>query len=40
MGYKGTAAELHETLLLTDQRFIARSPEELRDRLMSYVRAY
>ena len=36
MGYKGTAAEFRDSLL-TDQRFIAKSPEELRDRLMSYV---
>jgi uncharacterized protein (DUF885 family) len=36
MGYKGTAAEFRQ-FLLTDPRFIAKSPEELRDRLMSYV---
>jgi uncharacterized protein (DUF885 family) len=36
MGYQGTAAEFRE-FLLTDPRFIAKSPEEFRDRLMSYV---
>jgi uncharacterized protein (DUF885 family) len=36
MGYKGTAAEFRD-FLLTDPRFIAKSPEELRDRLLSYV---
>jgi uncharacterized protein (DUF885 family) len=36
MGYKGTAAEFRR-FLLTDPRFIAKSPEELRDRLISYV---
>ncbi|HEY2117468.1 MAG TPA: DUF885 domain-containing protein [Candidatus Angelobacter sp.] len=36
MGYKGTAAQFRE-FLLTDPRFIAKSPEEFRDRLMSYV---
>jgi len=36
MGYKGTAAEFRH-FLLTDPRFIAKSPEELRDRLLSYV---
>ena len=36
MGYKGTAAEFRK-FLLTDPRFIAKSPEEFRDRLMSYV---
>jgi uncharacterized protein (DUF885 family) len=36
MGYKGTAAEFRD-FLLTDPRFIAKSPEELRDRLVSYV---
>jgi uncharacterized protein (DUF885 family) len=36
MGYKGTAAEFRESLL-TDPRFIAKTPEEFRDRLMSYV---
>jgi uncharacterized protein (DUF885 family) len=36
MGYQGTAAEFRN-FLLTDPRFIAKSPVELRDRLMSYV---
>ena len=36
MGYTGTAAEFRH-FLLTDPRFIAKSPEEFRDRLMSYV---
>ncbi|HEX3093183.1 MAG TPA: DUF885 domain-containing protein [Candidatus Angelobacter sp.] len=36
MGYKGTAAQFRE-FLLTDPRFIAKSPEEFRDRLISYV---
>jgi uncharacterized protein (DUF885 family) len=36
MGYKGTAAEFRQ-FLLTDPRFIAKTPEEFRDRLMSYV---
>ena len=36
MGYKGTAAEFRQ-FLLTDPRFIAKSPEEFRNRLMSYV---
>jgi len=36
MGYKGTATEFRD-FLLTDPRFIAKSPEEFRDRLMSYV---
>jgi uncharacterized protein (DUF885 family) len=36
MGYQGTAAEFRE-FLLTDSRFTAKSPEEFRDRLMSYV---
>ncbi|HSK43909.1 MAG TPA: DUF885 domain-containing protein, partial [Candidatus Binatia bacterium] len=36
MGYKGSAAEFRD-FLLTDPRFIAKSPEEFRDRLMSYV---
>ena len=36
MGYKGTATEFRG-FLLTDPRFIAKSPEEFRDRLMSYV---
>ncbi|HEV8491834.1 MAG TPA: DUF885 domain-containing protein, partial [Candidatus Angelobacter sp.] len=36
MGYKGTAAEFRQ-FLLTDPQFIARTPEEFRDRLMSYV---
>ena len=36
MGYTGTAAQFRE-YLLTDPRFIAKSPEEFRDRLMSYV---
>lgn len=36
MGYQGTAAEFRE-FLLTDPRFIAKSPEEFRDHLMSYV---
>jgi uncharacterized protein (DUF885 family) len=37
MGYKGTAAEFRK-FLLTDPRFIAKSPEEFRDRLISYVK--
>lgn len=36
MGYQGTAAEFRDSLL-TDPRFIAKSPEEFRDRLVSYV---
>jgi uncharacterized protein (DUF885 family) len=36
IGYKGTAAEFRK-LLLTDPQFIAKTPEEFRDRLMSYV---
>ncbi|HET8887363.1 MAG TPA: DUF885 domain-containing protein [Candidatus Angelobacter sp.] len=36
MGYKGTAAQFR-SFLLTDPRFIAKSPEEFRDRLISYV---
>ncbi len=36
MGYKGTAAEFRE-FLLTDPQFIAKTPEEFRDRLVSYV---
>jgi uncharacterized protein (DUF885 family) len=36
MGYQGTAAEFRD-FLLTDPRFIAKSPEEFRDRLLSYV---
>jgi uncharacterized protein (DUF885 family) len=36
MGYAGTARQFRE-FLLTDPRFIAKSPEEFRDRLMSYV---
>jgi uncharacterized protein (DUF885 family) len=36
IGYPGTAAEFRE-FLLTDPRFIAKSPEEFRDRLLSYV---
>lgn len=36
MGYKGSAAEFRD-FLLTDPRFIAKSPEEFRDRLMFYV---
>ena len=36
MGYQETAAEFRN-FLLTDPRFIAKSPVELRDRLMSYV---
>lgn len=36
MGYTGTAAQFRE-FLLTDPRFIAKSPEELRDRLVSYI---
>lgn len=36
MGYKGTAAEFRQ-FLLTDPQFIAKAPEEFRDRLMSYV---
>jgi uncharacterized protein (DUF885 family) len=37
MGYKGSAAEFRK-FLLTDPRFIAKSPEEFRDRLISYVK--
>jgi uncharacterized protein (DUF885 family) len=37
MGYKSTAAEFR-TFLLTDPKFIAKSPEELRDRLIAYVK--
>jgi uncharacterized protein (DUF885 family) len=37
MGYKGTAAEFRH-FLLTDPQFIARTPEEFRDRLFSYVK--
>jgi uncharacterized protein (DUF885 family) len=36
MGYKGTAAEFRQ-FLLTDPQFIAKTQEEFRDRLMSYV---
>jgi uncharacterized protein (DUF885 family) len=36
MGYQGTAAEFRQ-FLLTDPQFIAKSPDEVRDRLMSYV---
>jgi uncharacterized protein (DUF885 family) len=36
MGYKGTAAEFRQ-FLLTDPQFIAKTPEEFRDRLVSYV---
>jgi uncharacterized protein (DUF885 family) len=36
MGYKGTDAEFRQ-FLLTDPQFIAKTPEEFRDRLMSYV---
>lgn len=36
MGYKGTAAEFRQ-FLLTDPQFIAKTPEEFRNRLMSYV---
>jgi len=36
MGYKGTAAEFRQ-FLLTDPQFIAKTPEEFHDRLMSYV---
>ena len=36
MGYKGSAAEFRQ-FLLTDPQFIARTPEEFRDHLMSYV---
>ena len=36
MGYKGTAAEFRQ-FLLTDPQFIAKTPEEFRDRLMSCV---
>jgi len=37
MGYTGTAAQFRE-FMLTDPRFIAKSPEEVRDRLTSYVK--
>jgi uncharacterized protein (DUF885 family) len=37
MGYKGSAAEFRQ-FLLTDPQFIARTPEEFRDRLISYVK--
>jgi uncharacterized protein (DUF885 family) len=37
MGYTGTAKQFRE-FLLADPRFIAKSPEEVRDRLMSYVK--
>jgi uncharacterized protein (DUF885 family) len=37
MGYSGTARQFRE-FLLTNPRFIAKSPEEVRDRLMSYVK--
>jgi uncharacterized protein (DUF885 family) len=37
MGYTGTAKQFRE-FLLTDPRFIAKSPQEVRDRLMSYVK--
>jgi uncharacterized protein (DUF885 family) len=36
MGYKGSAAEFRQ-FLLTDPQFIAKKPEEFRDRLVSYV---
>jgi uncharacterized protein (DUF885 family) len=36
MGYTGTASEFRK-FLLTDPQFVARTPEEFRDRLMSYV---
>jgi uncharacterized protein (DUF885 family) len=36
MGYKGTAAEFRQ-FLLTDPQFVAKTPEEFRDRLVSYV---
>ena len=37
MGYAGTAAEFRQ-FLLTGPQFIAKSPEEFRDRLLSYVK--
>jgi uncharacterized protein (DUF885 family) len=37
IGYKGTAAEFRH-FLLTDPQFIAKTPEEFRDRLFSYVK--
>lgn len=37
MGYTGTATQFRE-FVLTDPRFIAKSPEEVRDRLLSYVK--
>jgi uncharacterized protein (DUF885 family) len=37
MGYTGMAKQFRE-FLLTDPRFIAKSPQEVRDRLMSYVK--
>ena len=36
MRYKGTAAEFRQ-FLLTNPQFIAKTPEEFRDRLMSYI---
>lgn len=36
IGFKGTLKEFH-SFLLTDQRFIAKSPEEVQQRLLSYV---
>lgn len=36
MGYKGTAVEFRQ-FLLTDPQFIAKTPEEFREHLMSYI---
>jgi uncharacterized protein (DUF885 family) len=38
VGFKGTRKEFRE-FLLTDPRFIAKRPEEVQERLMSYVRS-
>jgi uncharacterized protein (DUF885 family) len=38
IGFKGTRKEFRE-FLLTDPRFIAKKPEEVQERLMSYVRS-
>jgi len=37
IGFKGTRKEFRE-FLLTDPRFIAKRPEEIQERLWSYVR--